>query len=119
MTLRNAFADLATEDTLAARNGGGKLASTTTVTTSGDTTLIASPGLGFALKLFWVSAITDPDSDVSPLIIIKWDGGSELYRVYAVAHWEIFTGPEDTALVINLSEDADVAVTIHYLTVPI
>ena len=114
MTLRNAFADLALEETLAARNGGGKLAATATVTAGGDTTLIAAPGVGSQIRIFWVSAITDPDQATSPIITIKSSGGTEYYRVFAVAHWEPFTLPDNEALVITLQHASSVAVTIHY-----
>lgn len=117
MTLRNAFADLAQEPTLAARNGGGKLPATDTITASGDTSFIAAPGVGSFILLYWISAITDPDLSTSPLIIVKASGGTEYYRVFAVAHWEPFILPDNEALIINLSHASSVAVTAHYTIV--
>lgn len=111
--LRNAFEAMATEETLAARNGGGKLSATGTVTASGDTTLIAGVG-GQSIVLYWIIAITDPDETTSPLIIIKASGGTEYYRVYAIAHWEPFTLPVGEGLIVNLGGASTVAVTAHY-----
>jgi len=111
--------DFATEATLeqalanlVARYGGGKQVFTGTVTSSGDTTLI-TPGSGNAIRLFWVTAINDPDDSSTPLITIKL-GASEVYRTYALAHWEVFVGAADESLVCNLDGAGDVAVTVHY-----
>jgi hypothetical protein len=119
MALRNAFEELATEPTLEAvlnaleyRYSGGKVPATETVTASGDTTVL-TPATGQAIRLFWVSAIADPDAVAPPLITVKL-GALECYRAYAIAHWEVFEGAVDAALVVNLSEAADVAVTVHY-----
>lgn len=105
--------DAALEVTQPSRYGGGKTPVTATVTASGDNTIL-TPGTGNKIQLYWISAINDPDDSTSPLIKIKL-GGVELYRVYAIAHWEIFTGPTNGALVINLDSTAAVAVTAHYL----
>lgn len=115
MTLRNAFEDLATELTLAERFGGGLTPVTATVTAAGDTTIDPAPGIGNAIKFYWVTAITDPDSASNPLIIIKDGAGTEYYRVYALAHWEPFLLPDNTALICNLSAatPSGVAITIH------
>jgi hypothetical protein len=99
--------------TVVERFGGGLTSVTATVTASGDTIVDAAPGVGFKIKLYWVTAITDPDQATAPLSIIKANGGTEYYRAFAVAHWEPFTLPENTALVVNLSEVSSVAVTVH------
>lgn len=114
MALRNAFEEMATEATIAERYGGGKSAATATLTASGDNTVIAAPGVGSQIKLYWVSAITDPDQSTSPLIIVKASGGTEYYRVYAVAHWEPFLLPDNEALIVNLQTNSNVAFTAHY-----
>jgi hypothetical protein len=101
-----------TSDAVEARYGGNKLAATATATSVGDTTIV-SPAAGSRLRLFWLSAITDPDEPTNPLIRVRL-GATELYRAYAVAHWEIFDGAEGEALVVNLSDAAAVAVTAHY-----
>lgn len=114
MPLQNAFADLALDATLQNRYGGGKTPVTSTVTASGDNELIAAPGVGSHIRLFWVSAITDPDQSTSPLIIFKSSGGTEYYRVFAVAHWELFDLPDNESLIVNLQHNSSVAVTVHY-----
>lgn len=118
MVLKNAFENLAVEskqdtqiDRLTSRYGGGKTAVVATVTGSGDTAVHA-PAEGNAIRLFWVSAINDPDESASPLIKIRI-GGTEVYRAYAVAHWEVFEGAVDEELVVNLSAAASVAFTAH------
>ena len=93
------------------RYGGGKTPVVATVTASGDTT-VHTPAAGKAVRLFWVSAINDPDEAASPLVKVKL-GATEVYRAFAVAHWEIFEGVVDAPLVINLSGAASVAVTAH------
>jgi hypothetical protein len=102
---------LAKEATALRRYGGGKTPVVATVTASGDTT-IHTPAAGKKIRLFWVSAINDPDETTTPLILVKL-GALESYRAYAVAHWEIFEGAVDAPLVINLSSAASVAVTAH------
>lgn len=104
--------DFATEATQARRYAGGKSSKTASVTASGDTT-IHTPEAGKKIRLFWVSAINDPDQSVSPRVIVKF-GSTELYRAYAIAHWEVFDGAVDEPLVVNLDQAADVAVTVHY-----
>lgn len=82
-----------------------------TVTAAGDTT-VHTPASGKAIELEWVSAINDPDEASNPLIKVKL-GATEIYRGYALAHRETFTGAADAALVVNLSGAASVAVTAH------
>lgn len=93
------------------RYSGGKTAVVATVTASGDTTIF-TPGSGNAVRLFWVSAINDPDESSTPLIKVLI-GSTELYRAYAVAHWEVFEGAANEVLKVNLSGAASVAVTAH------
>lgn len=90
---------------------GGKTAVVATVTASGDTT-VHTPASGKAIRLYWISAITDPDQATTPLIKVLI-GTTEYYRVFAVAHWEVFEGAADQVLKINLSEASSVAVTAH------
>lgn len=108
--------DLATEATVGNRYSGGKTAVCATVTASGDTT-IHDPAAGKAVRLFWVTAINDPDEAATPLIKIGFGPATtittELYRVFAVGHWEVFEGAADERLIVNLSAAASVAVTAH------
>lgn len=119
MTLRNAFEDLATESTAQGvktgidyRYAGGKSAVAATVTGAGDTT-VKVPGVGNFLRVFWVYAINDPDQSTTPLIKVKL-GATEIYRGFAIAHWEVFDGAVGDSLVVNLDGIASVAVTAHY-----
>lgn len=97
------------------RFSGGKSAAVATVTAAGSTTVL-TPATGKAIRLFWLSAITDPDEANSPLIKVLL-GANELYRAYAISHWELFTGAVNASLTVDLSSAASVAVTAHYTEV--
>ena len=81
-----------------------------TVTASGATTLY-TPSSGKRIRVRWFYAINDPGSTASPLIK-AFLGGTEIYRVYAISKRQMVTGPVDGVLSVNLSEAAEVAVTV-------
>lgn len=80
-----------------------------TVTASGPTTVF-TPAAGLRVRLRWIYALNDPGSAASPLIKV-YLGAEEKYRVYALSKRQLVTGPVNGALIINLSEAAEVAVT--------
>ncbi len=80
-----------------------------TVTASGSTT-IYTPTAGKRIRLRWIYAINDPGSSASPLIKI-FLGNQEKFRLYAISKRQWTTGPVDGALIVNLSEAAEVACT--------
>lgn len=80
-----------------------------TVTASGNTT-IYTPTAGKRIRLRWQYAINDPASASSPLMKI-FLGNQEKYRLYAISKRQMSTGPVDGALIVNLSEAAEVAIT--------
>ncbi len=82
-------------------------------TVASGTTTIITPVAGKRIEIYWVYALTDPDSDVSPLITIAL-GGNNLYAGYAISHAEVFTGAVGATVTVTLSEPATVAATIHY-----
>lgn len=102
----------ADSEAVANRYAGGKLVLTETVVAGGETTILTPPA-GQSIRLFWVSAMADPDEANSPLIRVLL-GGDEIYRAYVIAQWEIFTGDLNAALKVDLSSPASVAVTAHY-----
>ena len=109
---------LATEETIATiadalsnRWGGGKTAVPFTVTTLGDNT-IHTPASGKAIRLFSMTAITDPDQTTTPLIRVLFDA-TEVSRGYVISGWEIREGAADEPLVINLSEASSVSGTAY------
>ena len=59
----------------------------------------------------WIYAINDPGSAASPLIKV-FLGAEEKYRVFALSKRQMTTGPVDGAVIVNLSEAAEVAVTV-------
>lgn len=81
-----------------------------TVTSAGSTT-IYTPASGKRVRVRWVYAINDPGSTASPLVKV-FLGATEIYRVYALSKRQLVTGPVDGAVVVNLSEAAEVAVTV-------
>lgn len=101
----------AVEETQQRRLGGGKTPVVATVTAAGDTD-VRVPATGKALRVFWVCAINDPAGSSSPQIKIKL-GTKELYRAWAVAHWEVFDGAVDEKLTVNLSAVGTVLFTAH------
>jgi hypothetical protein len=80
-----------------------------TVTASGSTT-IYTPAAGKRLRLRWIYALNNPSLSNSPLIKV-FLGAEEKFRVYALSKRQFTTGPVNGALIINLSEAAEVAVT--------
>lgn len=80
-----------------------------TVTASGSTT-IYTPTAGKRIRLRWIYAINDPGSAATPLIKI-FLGNQEKFRLYAISKRQWTTGPVDGALIVNLSEAAEVACT--------
>ena len=80
-----------------------------TVTAEGPTVL-HTPAAGKRVRLRWICALTDPSSDITPLIKVLL-GGEEKYRVYALSKRQLVTGPVDGALIVDLNSAASVAVT--------
>lgn len=80
-----------------------------TITASGSTT-VYTPTAGKRIRLRWIYAINDPGSTATPLIKI-FLGNQEKFRVYAISKRQWTTGPIDGALIVNLSEAAEVACT--------
>jgi hypothetical protein len=81
-----------------------------TVTASGNTT-VYTPAAGKRVRLRWTYAVNDPGSTATPLIKV-FLGAEEKFRVYVLSKRQLVTGPVDGALIINLSEAAEVAVTV-------
>jgi hypothetical protein len=80
-----------------------------TVTNLGSTT-VYTPAAGKRVRLRWIYALNDPDSETNPLIRV-YLGAEEKFRVYALSKRQLVTGPVNGSLIINLSEAASVAVT--------
>lgn len=102
------------------RFSGGKLPYVTTLAASGNTTLI-TPTLGNRLQVYWVSFVPSSDNTSANLIRIGFgtsggsiDAGQELYRGYAMAHWELFTGLVNKSIIVNAATIEPVVITIHY-----
>lgn len=80
-----------------------------TITASGPTT-VYTPAAGKQIRLRWIYAINDPGSAATPLIKI-FLGAQEKFRVYAISKRQWTTGPVNGALIVDLSEAAEVACT--------
>lgn len=94
------------------RFSGGKSAYAATLNTSGDNTVI-TPASGKRIRIFWVAFVPDSDNATANLVTVSI-GATAIYKGYALAHWEVFTGAADETVVINLANTGTVAVTIHY-----
>lgn len=81
----------------------------TSVTATGDT-VVYTPAAGKRVRLHWIYAINDPVANVSTKITIKL-GAQVYYVAWAISKRQQFTGPVDGALVVNLTNTGDVAVT--------
>jgi hypothetical protein len=97
------------------RFSGGKLAYAGVLSTAGDN-VVVTPGATQRVRLFWVAFIPNSDNSTANLVTVK-AGATTYYVGYALAHWEVFDGPVNTPLVVNLANAQPVAVTIHYTLV--
>lgn len=100
------------------RFSGGKTAYSTTIAASGNTNLIV-PAAGHHLEVYWISFVPNSDNTAANLVKLGFGtaGGAistELYRSYAMAHWEYFVGATNQAFIINTVTAEPVAVTVHY-----
>lgn len=100
------------------RYSGGKTAVSRTIAASGNTDLIV-PAAGHHLEIYWISFIPNSDNVASNLVKLGFGTSlgaitTELYRSYAMAHWELFVGGTDQAFIINTGTAEPVAVTVHY-----
>lgn len=117
MALQNAFENLATE---ANQTNGEQITNENTklglipyaqqLTASTSIT----PTSGKKLEVVWCQVIADPDNSDGNLITIGFDGGSTLYKVYALGRSAVFTGDTDQALDITLENGQPVTVNIQY-----
>lgn len=120
MALQNALGNLNLEATQAAmkldldeRYSGGKTAYTTTINFAGTSTLI-TPTAGKALRVVWVSAVPSPTAGANRVQFKFGAGGAPFYEAYALAHWEVFTGGVNVALMMTTETTDAVSVTVHY-----
>jgi hypothetical protein len=101
------------EDT---RFAGGKTPYAQVLSTAGDTTIVTPSG-GQRVRMVWVAFVPNSDNTAANLVTVKFTTGSTPYVGYALSHWEVFDGPVNQPLVVNLANTQPVAVTIHYLLV--
>jgi len=95
---------------------GVKRGSPVTASTSGNTT-IYTPQPGRRVRLTWLGLSSPSSNTDTVLAIIKWSGGSEIYRWHmsapgAFAHSSIREGGVDESLLINLNGSQVVEVNI-------
>lgn len=83
------------------------------VTVSGDTILI-TPTAGKRIRIRWIYAINDPVATTSTKMKIRFGTNGPIYNVWALSKRQMVTGGVNEILYINLSNTANVAVTIIY-----
>lgn len=92
---------------------------TGTITASGDTTVVAAPGAGNRIVVYYYTWVPDPDSTNTPMVTLKASGGTAYHLAPATAKTWTHTLPENEALVLSLSQTASgdgVGYTIFYGT---
>lgn len=104
---------LTTDGTYDERYGGGKLSVALALAVAGDTVLI-DPAAGRRIRVYWVSAIPNPDNGSANLVQFKFGANPSFYASYALSHWEVFDGGIDENLIVNLQNAQPVAITVHY-----
>lgn len=104
---------LTTDGTYDERYGGGKSAIAQALSVAGDTVLI-NPAPGNLVRVYWVSAIPNPDNSSANLVQFRFGSNPPFYASYALSHWEMFDGGVDEDLIVNLQNGQPVALTIHY-----
>lgn len=89
------------------------LSAITGTLSSGNPTLTVSPSSGNAIRLWWVSAIPDPDNSATGSARVTL-GATEVYRAPALAHRQRFDGASDESITVTIIGDGSFDVTIHY-----
>lgn len=87
-----------------------------TASASGDTTLY-TPATGYRIRLKWLGMASPAANTAEVLAIIKWGGGTEIYRwpmgnPGAFAHGSVREGAVNETLKINLSDAQNVYVNL-------
>lgn len=108
--LRAAPVDVADPNTQR-RFGGAKLAYSGLLTSDH---LIDPSAVGNAIRVLWVAFVPSPDNSAANLVQVGFNGDVPFYTGYALAHWEVFEGAPDQAVLIDLATAEPVAVTVHY-----
>lgn len=116
MSLKNVFGDIALDATLKSVLTEVAMQQEFTpvsalVTAVGDTTLY-TPAAGKRIRLRWAYALNDPASNTPARITIKL-GTQVKYLTYGISKKQVDTGPIDGALMVNLSQAGNVAVTFR------
>lgn len=117
MALKNAFENLAVESKqLPDGHAVAEATKTSLLPYAQQLTASASitPALGKRIQVVWVQVIPDPDGSEGNLITIGFNGGTVLYRVYALGRSAVFTGGVDQVLDITLENGQPVTVNVQY-----
>jgi hypothetical protein len=121
--LRNAFEDLATEDSLAhVKNRFAPALRTTeavSVAAAGDNT-VKTPAAGKRLRVHWVGLSTSQDNTAETLATVKFGPAGTARYLWNMgnpggfSHWETLEGAVNEALVVGLSVAQPVQVNVTY-----
>jgi len=82
----------------------------TTITSAGNTTLY-TPAIGKSIRIRKMQLINDPTAETPTLITVKL-GSQEIWKNWVIATRQRKTGSMNSALVVNLTQPGNVAVTI-------
>lgn len=118
MVLRNAFEDLATDESVQEIIGlllPRLMANTKTFAREVSGPDVLEPLPGGRLRVVWVAFAPQPDAELLAPFTVQFAGAAEpLYLNYALAHWQVFEGDVDQALEFIPGNTVPVAVTVHY-----
>lgn len=100
------------------RFSGGKTAYSNSIASSGDHSII-TPASGKRIQVYWIAFVPSSDNTAANLVKLGFGttGGAistELYRGYALAHWELFTGTANQSFIVNTATAETVGVVVHY-----
>lgn len=76
--------------------------------------LTVTPAAGNAIRLWWVSAIGDPDNSATGVVTVTLAPHGTVYRAPAVAHRQRFDGDADEALTVAVVGSGTFEATVHY-----
>jgi hypothetical protein len=109
----------------------GVTPATVSASTSGETTVVAAPGAGNKLRLYWMHIASEPDNGAKVTASLRFDtGGTDFVSVPLSQYGGVFAhsykggrsyydGGENEALIVNLSAAQDVTVNVDYEVVAV
>lgn len=110
-------AGAATESTISGRFLGDQTPAVATLTAAGNTTVI-TPTVGKRLVVRWIAFTPSQDNTAANEVRVGFGPSTaittELVRLYATSHVELFTGATNDRLIANTATAEKVLLSVHY-----